>query len=477
MKQLRKWILAGCFGLITTGSFAQFTLTGELRPRAEYRNGFKSPMDSNQTNAFFIQQRTRLNVGYKVKDYDFYVSVQDIRIWGSTAQLNVSDGFLAVHEAWAKAKFGKNWGLKLGRQEILYDDHRIFGNVDWAQQARSHDAALLQFSNDKSKLDIGAAFNQANEALIGTDYTGPSSYRDMYYGWFNHKFGEKFNLSVLSMTLGRQVDKINGNGDPYKIINYISTFGTHAKFKFGKFQAALNGYYQFGSDINTFTDSEGKTASKGFAGYLIGLDLKYQATEAFSVGLGYETQSGTSQADTNEAYNRVNHSFNPWFGTNHKFNGYMDYFYVGSSHGNVGLQDAYLKFGFKKGNWELGLDAHMFMTGFGVEILDNDTYTSEYNALIDVGDPTAAADLDPFDYKYSSYLGAELDLSVTTKLNQSVSLKAGYSYLTGSPTLYHLKGVSYYNIGNDGTMSQRDLPENQWGYIMIIFKPDFLKDK
>ncbi|MDZ7608893.1 MAG: hypothetical protein U5K79_25710 [Cyclobacteriaceae bacterium] len=38
----------------------------------------------------------------------------------------------------------------------------------------------------------------------------------------------------------------------------------------------------------------------------------------------------TDLTDTNDK------SFNPLYGTNHKFYGYMDYFYVGNSHGQVG---------------------------------------------------------------------------------------------------------------------------------------------
>lgn len=467
MKTYKKWMVAGCLGLVSVTSNAQFTLTGEIRPRAEYRNGFKTPMDSSQTNAFFVDQRTRLNFGYKVKDYEFYVSAQDVRVWGSTAQLNVSDGFLSLYEAWAKANFNENWGLKLGRQEITYDDQRIFGGVGWAQQARSHDAALLQFKNEKSKLDVAVAFNQANAGLTGTGYTGPSSYRDMYYAWYNHKISKKIETSWLLLGLGREAEP--------KVYTYVSTFGTHTKFNFDKFKLNFNGFYQFGSDNNNYTDTDGKTFKKGYSGYLVGLDMKYQASEPFGIGLGYELQSGTSQTDTTDSYNSVNHSFSPWFGTNHKFNGVMDYFYVGSGHGNVGLQDAYLNVTYKKKIWTFDLSAHLFMMGLGAEVFDTDSYTAEFNRLVTAGDLTAAADLDQFDYKYNSMLGTEIDFSIATKINPSVTLKGGFSYMMASEALYNLKGVNYYNLGSDGTMSKRDLPSNTWGYVMIIFKPDFLK--
>ena len=183
MKKLRNLALTGFVGICAATSFSQFTFTGELRPRAEYRHGFQSVADSNQAAAFSVDQRTRFNLGYNVDDYEFYVSVQDIRTWGSTPQLNTVDGFLSLHQAWAKVKFNKNMGLKLGRQEIIMDDHRIFGNVGWAQQARSHDAAIFQYAKNKSKLNVAFAFNQEGPSLIGTDYTLAKSYRDMQYAW------------------------------------------------------------------------------------------------------------------------------------------------------------------------------------------------------------------------------------------------------------------------------------------------------
>ncbi len=476
MKNFKKLVLTGIAGLITATSFGQFTLTGEVRPRAEFRNGYKKPMDSSQTNAFFIDQRTRVNFGYKHADYEFFVALQDIRVWGATAQLNTSDAFLAVHEAWGKAYLNKDWGLKFGRQEIKYDDHRIFGNVGWAQQARSHDGVLLQYAKDDSKLDLGVIFNQSTAGLVGTDYTGPSSYRDMYYAWYNNKFGDKVEMSLLGMMLGRQVDHIDTAGNPYKTINYVATLGTHTKFNFDKLKINFNGFFQTGSDVNSYTDSDGVEGAMDYSAYLIGLDLNYAISKEFSAGLGYEAQSGQTRTDTTDGYNSVNHTFNPWFGTNHKFNGFMDYFYVGSGHGAAGLQDAYLRLKYKKGKWAFGLDAHMFLTGLGVEILDNDTYISEFNKKITAGDAAGAAALDPRDFTYDSGLGTELDFQINTQINKSVKLQAGFSYMMATETLYYLKGVQYYNIDGAGNMAERDVPANTWGYIMITFKPDFLKE-
>ena len=72
--------------------------------------------------------------------------MQDVRVWGQDASsvnrvtTDANDGFM-LHEAWAEislvdtGKVIKNFSLKIGRQELVYDDVRLLGNLDWLQQA------------------------------------------------------------------------------------------------------------------------------------------------------------------------------------------------------------------------------------------------------------------------------------------------------------------------------------------------------
>ncbi|WP_315822862.1 hypothetical protein [Paraflavitalea speifideaquila] len=47
---------------------------------------------------------------------------------------------------------------------------RLLGNLDWLQQARRHDAALLKFNSGPWILHAGLAFNQNKENGSGTIY-------------------------------------------------------------------------------------------------------------------------------------------------------------------------------------------------------------------------------------------------------------------------------------------------------------------
>src|SRR5690606_1940530 len=105
-----------------------------------------------------------------VDAYKFYVSFQDVMVWGENMQLLPYDqnNSFAVFEAWADVALGAGFSTKLGRQVISYDDERIFGALDWSQQGRNHDAALIQYKKNTFMLDVALAFNQ--------DYSNPTGF-------------------------------------------------------------------------------------------------------------------------------------------------------------------------------------------------------------------------------------------------------------------------------------------------------------
>ncbi len=399
-------------GLIASEAVAQFTLSAELRPRGEFRNGYKTLNPTNQDPASFISQRTRLNVDYKTDLYSFYVSVQDIRVWGDVPQLNTADNNgLALHEAWGLVNFN-GFSIKAGRQEIAYDDQRMFGSVGWAQQARSHDAFLLKFGKT-FKLDLGLAYNQDKEALFGNDYTVAGNYKAIQYAWFNKKW-DAVSLSFLFLNNGLQyIDEGNSANNE---IRYSQTLGSHLKLNVTEgLNAAVNLYFQGGED----------KANKSVSAFLVGLDLGYKASENWNLGLGFEVQSGNDyNGDSSE-----NKAFSPFYGTNHKFNGFMDYFYVGNHFNSTGLIDIFVKVGTKLGEKSnLTLFAHSFKS---------------YGEI--------AEDVD-------KQLGTELDLVYNHKFSKDIAIGAGYSQM------FAKEGMEVLKNNFDGNT-------NNWAWLMLTIKP------
>ncbi|MDB5014912.1 MAG: hypothetical protein JWQ25_3114, partial [Daejeonella sp.] len=193
-----KWsatcLLTFCGICFTLQSQAQFTLTGQLRTRTEVRDGLGNLVPNEAKDAqgntisrikpgIFTSQRTRINFGYKWDRLTFGVSVQDVRVWGQDAS-SISNGDgnkLMLHEGWGeltlfnkadttiRTKFLDLLTLKIGRQELIYDDSRLIGNLDWLQQARRHDMALLKAVHQGWQVDLGYAFNQNGDAFGTTN--------------------------------------------------------------------------------------------------------------------------------------------------------------------------------------------------------------------------------------------------------------------------------------------------------------------
>ena len=400
----------------TQQSYGQLKLSGEVRPRPEYQNGYKTLQNEDGKSNDFISQRTRINVDYKMESMKFKVSFQDIRTWGTTPQLNNSDAYLALHEAWGEVMFTPAFSLKLGRQELVYDDHRIFGSVGWAQQARSHDLGLFKYEKN-FKLHLGIAYNQSKNENF-TDYK--KYYKTMQFVWFNKSYSN-FNMSLFALNNGLQAYDTSTNllTDD---IRYSQTLGTFLKGNISIISLDGSFYYQMGKD----------RIDRSLSAYNIALNAGFKLSDAFSLKAGFEMLSGTDSYGVDA---EINNSFSPFYGTNHKFNGFMDYFYVGNHMNSVGLNDYNFGAKWKNGKWFVSATAHYFMSN--ANLFDDEK--SEVDAS----------------------LGTELDLGIGYKFNDWINFTGGYSQMFATSSMEVLKG------GN------KDVTNN-WAYLMITLKPTFL---
>jgi hypothetical protein len=413
--KLLKTISLSFLGMLSMGTYAQeLDANLQLRPRYEYRNGFKSLMPIAEDATSFISQRSRLNFNYKQEKLKAKLTFQNIRTWGDVATTTQADkNGIALFEAWAQYDFDAKWSARLGRQVISYDNQRIFGEIDWAQQGQSHDAAVITFHPKNHQLDLGFALNANAENLLEPKTAYTTNYKSLQYAWYHTQFS-KLNMSLLFLNTGYEFEKNIGNLE----IDYKQTFGTYLSFKEKKWDTNLGLYGQTGK-------SNDKSVSAWYAGAFLG----YAVTNTFKAGLGYEYLSGKDQDDSSTKIK----SFNPIFGTNHGFNGFMDYFYVGNHQNSVGLQDAYLKLNYTSNKWQFTLMPHVF------------------NAPNTV--------LDASNNKMDSYLGTELDFTASYTIQKDIVASAGYSQMFGSGTLERLKNVT--DAANT----------NNWVWVMVSFSP------
>jgi hypothetical protein len=419
-------ILLGLIGL-TSVAVAQvnFSVNGQYMNRAEYRHGFSTLAASGQDAAFFISQRARIMTNLKFQDAEIYVSIQDIRTWGSTANAAIDNaGLLSVHEAWIGLPLNKKFSLKMGRQEIAYDEDRIFGSLDWVMQARRHDAGILKFYDSASNTTVhaGFAFNQDKEQLVGTVYTVPNNYKTFQYVYFSRPFG-KIKTSILFLNNGVQIQKPAITPVEYKTV-FTQTIGSRLVYK--EADSRLSGnvsfYYQTGTN----------NLNQSLSAFDMLAELTYDMSKQFSLTAGMEVLSGT---DENNATPNKSKSFTPFYGTNHRFNGYMDYFFVNNHVNSVGLNDYYVKAQFKKAKTLVGAALHFF---------------SSFADIQDDTSPRVA----------SSKLGTELDFTIVHKLKPGISVQGGYSQMFATQSMTYLKNIA------DGHKQT-----NNWAYVMLILRP------
>ena len=402
-------------------AFGQLTITGEIRPRAEFRNGFKSPNTEATEPAFFIEQRSRLYAAYKTEKIGLKIVVQDVRIWGNTSQIYKTDPSLTnFYEAWGEYHFTPSVSLRIGRQELDYDNARFLGDLDWAAQGRSHDAVRFIYDNQAGfALHAGAAFNQnvpfEPGQLSGTYYAGVNNYKTMQYVWLHREFG-KGKISALIFNDGRE------RADTTMF--YRQTYGVVGEQTLGKVKLGGELYYQGGKD----------PAGTKVNALLAAVNVTINTTVTpLTIGVDY-----LSGSDANDTKNKA---FNPLYGTNHKFYGFMDYYYVGNNHGQngktAGLVDIYLQTKFKLGK-KSALIAHFHH----------------------FDSPTAIYATEGTGEKLSSVLGNEIDLVYNLDIVPAMNLKVGYSQIFVTDSMDALK-----NVPESSTI-------NNWAWAMITFKPE-----
>lgn len=442
---MKKIIVTICvIGLMQLASYVQsqtVEISAQLRPRYEFRHGYGSLFVDGEQPGNFVSQRTRLNMKFENEIFRFGFSLQNVGVWGETGTLSKTDiNGTAIHEAWGELILNKKLSIKVGRQEIIYDDQRIFGNVDWAQQGRSHDAAILQIApKEVCRIHLGFAYNALNETSYKA-YYGIDNYKAMQFVHWHRDFGD-FGASVLILNNGFSYQDFldtTSSGKVKEKISYDQTYGTRFSLKKKKVQANAAFYYQ-GGKLAADTTMDGiKESTRKLSAIYFAADVNVNITDVFSLGTGFEYLSGNSMKDPSEK----DKAFKPWFGTNHKFNGWMDYFYVGNHMSSVGLIDIFVPFTVKVKKFTGSLIPHLFMSAGKIYAMDENNQPKDF----------------------SNMLGTEIDFSVGYAFAKNAVISAGYSQMLATESMEVIKGGSKDNMNN-------------WAWVMIDFKPTFFTSK
>lgn len=390
------------------------SLSVQLRPRAEYRNGSLTPRAEGGLPAGFINNRARLSLDFKRENLMMKVSGQHVGVWGQDPQIDTNGRFM-LNEAWARLNFGTGFFAQLGRQSLVYDDERILGGLDWNMSGRFHDALKLGFEDKSNKLHLILAFNQNKESIGGGTYYDESigqPYKSMQTLWYQYSDkSAPFNISALFINLGKE------KGTPEDAdTQYMQTMGTNINYSPNGFKLTGIFYYQTGKDISA---------------WMAGVNAGYTLNPEWSFKVGSEYLSGDKTDDSKYQ------AFDPLYGTHHKFYGAMDYFYASKFKTgiNPGLWDNFAGITFnpsKKVN--LSLNYHYFS-------MAEDVYVNNE--------------------KLKKGLGSEFDFQIDWAIMKDVKLSAGYSTMFGTESMDVVKG-GYHKSWQD------------WGWVSMNINPRIL---
>ena len=415
----------------------QFSLSAEIKPRTEFRNGFRKLSAIDTTANFVTTQRSRLNFNYDSKFLKVVFSPQDIRTWGDQDPRSTG-GTLQLFNAFAEIALKDNFttpldsghlllSLKAGRFPIMYDNQRLFAQNDWRQSARSHDAFVMKARKKDLEIDLTAAYNQSSDSnLFGNYY--PSSkignnYKVLGILWIKKKIGKEFTISSITTADGFDI-----NTTKVQTL-FRGTMGGRIEWERKTFYATVSAYLQNGKQWNN-------KEIQNINAYYFQPEIKYTGLKNWTLRLGAEFFSGDN---TLSKTNEIN-TFVPLYGVAHRFNGNIDFFtQFPKDIQNGGLFNPYLFFLYDV-NKKLSIksDFHAFYNQFAIA--------------------DANKNLMPL------YLGFEQDILLVYKIQNNVKIEFGTSYLTPTASLQEIQKGSFPKTAF-------------WSYFQITATPEFFKIK
>jgi hypothetical protein len=469
-KVLNRFLVVLVCLVLSNGSvLAQFSISGEFRPRAEYRDGYLKIGDSTMHPYTDILGRSRISFDFKSEKIVTCFSLQHAFVFGENnfSSDTISKNTVNLFEGWFRYNFTGNFAFRIGRVVLSYDDQRVLGASNWKEWGATHDIVNLMWevAGYNYKGDFGFAVNNMAPATSFLSSYNLKNYKYMAYLWEQKKFfNEQLKISLVGILDANQKNSttstkttletlyvVNGQDtigttvikSTSKVTEYYpntlyarATIGANIWYTWKNLSLFASGYYQCGHY------KDGRKLSSGF--YTV--TAAFQVVKPLKIQVGYEHLSGNDFSDTTEYKSKV-HGFSTLWGTNHTFYGYMDMYsgYLGQDALQAGLNDLWARATFTfSGKTSLEATYRWF------------SLPSEFLAAT----PTKMSPL-PYQ-KVNKDLGSEIDVMFLYKPLPNLELNAAYCL--------YLKTTTREIVDNLATGSGR---LGQYGYFMITYKPNF----
>ncbi len=327
------WALTGSYTVAGADDGAdvlsKVKLDGQIRPRYEFVD------DGNPATADANAYTTRLKLKATANLFEMeglstslgIISVNNFGShtynWNGTSYSDGSNNYAVVMDpqtamlsnAELNYKVGKSV-LHAGRSQVNLDNQRFIGTVGWRQFERSYDTVSV-LNNSIDKLSLYVAWVYGLQGVKENPTTDTNS--------------------VLLHATYKVDDIFNVTAYDYMIADAHDTYGLALSGKVSTDNAKFDYRAEYAQQDDASMNIHGGPKAKADARYM-NFDLGVNISGVLA-GVNYEFLSGTTGSDGKTA-------FNPSLGTNHKFNGWADMFYVASIP-QGGLQDLNVRLGYK----------------------------------------------------------------------------------------------------------------------------------
>jgi hypothetical protein len=266
-----------------------------------------------------------------------------------------------------KMRLNEGWSAKVGRAVLSYNQQLLLGNTEGVKFTGGQPSGMPQYAAPPEDNIL----NYKTMQFIGLNKT-----------WASDNWSGNNVLSFLFTNSGYQYTAGGAESN-------MQTTGIYGWFPMGDLTMEANAYYQFGAYYTMQVQA-----------YQLHLKAEYLINDDALVGAGVEMIGGSKAEDYAQYTTR---SFIAQYGTNQRFNGFMESFYVGSLYAYTGLNDYFAKL-------------HLQLTNDSYLLLMPHVFTK--NVAYTTGDPR--------------YLGTEIDCVYNCNLSEDVTLTLGYSHLLPS---------------------------------------------
>jgi len=169
---------------------ADITFSGQLRTRWESSEHSSGGNGADSVNSFTgdpqeeIFTSTRLAAKANINETTgAFIQLQSVRTWGNqvgtstggtgagsgnaSLSANNTDASVGLHQAYFTLQnfLGAPLDAKIGRQQIMLDGWRLFGNTIWTAGMQVHDAMTFQHKHDNMSLVLGYILAAENDRV------------------------------------------------------------------------------------------------------------------------------------------------------------------------------------------------------------------------------------------------------------------------------------------------------------------------